>query len=421
MTASVTGNKIKTIIRVCQMISRMSQGNPDIARSETLYYEMLSGYYQRILRAKDEGKTLAAHTVFFPVEILYAMDIVPMHTEATTWMIAMFLGDCAEMLSAGAGLGLAAEICTAHRGVPGAFITGVLPRPDIILWSNMVCDNTAKSGELFMELNHCSGFFLDRPFKDSKEEKRYLVGEMEDMIRFLEEQTGRRMDWARLSRTVAGVARHLELTREINELRKNVPTPFANRGFMQLISADYLCPGQPEAIRYLEALRDDLKQMVARGKGAVPRERFRLMTLFLPPMHLSAFMEEFSQQTGAVSVIEPFFTLWGEGNLDPDHPLESLVEKTYMTPEMRMYGPLDDRALNAIKQSAREYKVDGAIYYADINCRQSCAAIKLFKDTLNKLDVPMLTVDIDVVDPTATSKEEVKEKLERFFELLEDR
>jgi hypothetical protein len=45
----------------------------------------------------------------------------------------------------------------------------------------------------------------------------------------------------------------------------------------------------------------------------------------------------------------------------------------------------------------------------------------LFKDVLNELDVPMLTVDCDVVDPTITSQEEIRGKLEQFFELLEDR
>jgi hypothetical protein len=32
-----------------------------------------------------------------------------------------------------------------------------------------------------------------------------------------------------------------------------------------------------------------------------------------------------------------------------------------------------------------------------------------------------LTLDCDVVDPTITSEEDVREKLEQFFELLEDR
>ena len=37
------------------------------------------------------------------------------------------------------------------------------------------------------------------------------------------------------------------------------------------------------------------------------------------------------------------------------------------------------------------------------------------------VDVPVLTVDCDIVDPTINSEEEIGEKLEQFFELLEDR
>ena len=121
----------------------MTQANPEPQKSETLYYKMLTNYYTHLLNAREEGKFMAAHTVFFPTEILYAMDIVPMHTEMTTWMMALFLSEQAKLLSAGADLGLVPEICSPHRGLAGAFALGVLPRPDVMLWSNLICDNTA--------------------------------------------------------------------------------------------------------------------------------------------------------------------------------------------------------------------------------------------------------------------------------------
>ncbi len=414
-------DKIDSLIRACNVLLRMNRASPDGRKSERLYYEMLSNYFTRLQSASDEGKFVAAHTVFFPTEILYAMDIVPMHTETTTWMISLFTGECSDLLSAGTDLGLASEICTPHRGLAGAFAIGALPRPDVMLWSNMICDNTAKSGELLMEVNNCPGFFLDHPFQHSEDEKSYFVGELESMIGFLEEQSGRKMDWARLAEIVGLMDKQIELFREICELRKAVPSPFHTQGFLELLTIDYLFPGQPEAINYLETLRDELAEKVRVGQGAVSDERFRLMSLFIPPMYLIGFMERISQEYGAVSVTEPFFTYWGEGRLDPGKPLESVTEKSYMLPEMRMYGPLDDRALKSITSCAEQYKVDGAIYYADVGCRHSCATVKLFKDTLNEIDVPVLTLDCDVVDPTVTSEEEMREKLERFFELLEDR
>jgi len=416
-----TKNKLDSLIRACRLLLRMSKIRPDVRKSEVMYYEMMTNYFTRLRDAHDGGKFVAAHTVFFPAEIMYAMDIVPMHTETTTWMISLFTGEITDILSAGTELGLASEICTPHRGLAGAFAINALPRPDVMLWSNMVCDNTAKSGEMLMEINKCPGFFLDHPFQHSEEEVQYFVGELQDMVHFLEEQSGHKMDYDRLAEIVALMDRQIELYRKIGELRKAVPTPFSPQGFLELLTMDYLFPGQPEAIDYLETLHQELSEQVSAGKGAVAQERFRLMSLFIPPMYLMGFLDKISQEYGAVSVTEPFFTFWGEGRLDPSKPLESVAEKSYMLPEMRMYGPLDERALTAIVDSARDYKVDGAIYYADVGCRHTCATIKLFKDVLNEIDVPVLTLDCDVVDPTLTSEEEVREKMEQFFELLEDR
>lgn len=59
--------------------------------------------------------------------------------------MALFLAEQSELLSAGADLGLVPEICSPHRGLAGAFALGALPRPDVMLWSNLICDNTAKS------------------------------------------------------------------------------------------------------------------------------------------------------------------------------------------------------------------------------------------------------------------------------------
>ena len=240
MTSHEDNSKIRAIVRACRVIARMGRLRPDARQSETMYYQMLTNYFTRLLNAQENGDFIAAHTVFFPAELIYALDLVPMHTETTTWMTSLFTGGCSDLLSAGADLGLASEICTPHRGLAGAFALGVVPRPDVVLWSNMVCDNTAKSGELLMEIAQCPGFFIDHPFKDSPEERKYMVGELEDMVRFLEDQSGHRMDWDRLSETVSRMDRQIELIREINDLRRNVPSPFQSRGFLELLTIDYL-------------------------------------------------------------------------------------------------------------------------------------------------------------------------------------
>ena len=131
-------NSLEAIIRACRLIKQMNQSRPDARKSDVLYYDMLQNYYKRLLQSREENKLIAAHTDFFPAEVIYAMDITPMHTEVTTWMMVLFTGEIDDILSASAELGMVPEICTPHRGISGAYATGALPSPDIMLWSNLV-------------------------------------------------------------------------------------------------------------------------------------------------------------------------------------------------------------------------------------------------------------------------------------------
>jgi benzoyl-CoA reductase/2-hydroxyglutaryl-CoA dehydratase subunit BcrC/BadD/HgdB len=414
-------SKIDSLVRSCRMIEKMNRGRPEVERSEILYYRMLSAYFSRIASAPAEGKPIALHTVFLPAEILYAMDIVPMHAETTTWMTTILTGESSDVLEEAARLGLAPEICSAHRGLAGAYGLGALPRPDVVLWSSLMCDNTAKSGELLMELNKVPGFFLDHPFEPTGDELRYLCDELQDLIAFLEKNTGRKFDRDRLSAVVANMDRQIQLTREINALRRSVPSPFPPQRFFELLMNHYLFPGQPEALEYLEALKGEMTAKVQAGKGVIERERFRLMSLLVPPLYSLRFLGSIPQEYGAVSVVEPLFSLWSEGRLDPAKPLESIAQKLFMFPEMCMFGGMDERILSATVQTAKDYKVDGAICYAHLGCRQGNAVIKVFKENLNAIGVPVLIVDCDILDSTVTSEEEIRAKMQQFFELLEDR
>lgn len=421
ITSEGEKSRIKTIVRACRLIARMSKAHPEVLESHSIYYQMLVDYYTRLLKAQEEGNFVAAHAIFFPVEILYAMDIVPMHTELTAWMTALFSGSCADLLSTSAEVGLAPEICSPYRVLAGAFALGALPRPDVMLWSNLVCDNSAKSGELVMDMSGCPGFFLDCPFQQTDDENRYLKEEIEDMIHFLEKQSGHKMDWDKLSENIARMDRQIELYRKINELRQTVPSPFPPQDFLKLFTVDCLFAGQPEATEYLETFRQELIETIRVLKETPRPERFRVMNIGMPPVLFMGAIEKVSLEYEAVSVADPFFCNWGEGQLDPQKPLDSVMKKLSMNPVMVMYGPLDERLLDLIINCAKQHKIDGAIHYAHVGCKQSAATIKIIKDALNEIDVPVLILDCDIIDTTVTPEEEVREKLKQFFELLEDR
>jgi hypothetical protein len=113
-------NKLETMVRSCRMIQKMNRGRPEVQKSENMYFQLLTDYFTRILNSKNENKPVVLHTIFMPAEILYAMDITPMHAETTSWMIPAFSGNVASMIAKAAEMGLATEICSAHRVMAGS-------------------------------------------------------------------------------------------------------------------------------------------------------------------------------------------------------------------------------------------------------------------------------------------------------------
>jgi benzoyl-CoA reductase/2-hydroxyglutaryl-CoA dehydratase subunit BcrC/BadD/HgdB len=414
-------SKLERLVRSCRMIQKMNRARPEVTRSETLYLELLTAYFTRVLEASREKQPLVLHTIFMPAEILYAMDIVPMHAETTSWMVPAFSGNVGDLIARSAEMGLAPEICSAHRVMAGAYSAGDMPRPDAVLWSSLSCDNSVKSGELLVKINRCPGFFADIPFSTSPAEIQYTAAEFLEMIGFLERTTGKKMDWKRLSDIIDRLNRQIDLYRQIYELRKAIPSPFPMHRFSELFMSLYLYPGQPGAITYLETLRDELAEMVRLGKGSVERERFRLMSLFMPPVYMMGTLGEISRESGAVSVVEPLFCAWTDNRLDPEKPLEALAMKSFLFPENATYGPLDERILKGTLQAASDFKIDGAVFYAHVGCRQASGLIKTYRDLLQSADIPLLTLDLDLLDETITSPDEVKNKMQDFLEILADR
>ena len=188
-----------------------------------------------------------------------------------------------------------------------------------------------------------------------------------------------------------------------------------------MFTIDSLVSGQSEANEYLEAVCLEMAETIRKGKEDSSPERFRVMNIGMVPILQMAVIDRISLKYGVVSVADPIFCTWPEGRLDPRKPLESILKKLSMNPVMVMYGPLDERLIKTVVDCATQNKVDGAIYYAHVACRQSAALIKLLKDSLNEIDVPVLIVDCDMLDTTVTPEDEMCKKLEQFFELLEER
>jgi benzoyl-CoA reductase/2-hydroxyglutaryl-CoA dehydratase subunit BcrC/BadD/HgdB len=415
--AQTSNDKIDQLIKSMKFLTRFYRN-----QSHTHYYQTIYDYYTHLRDARRNGDFVVAHTMFFPVEIFHAMDILPMHLEFTGYMMSLFGVSCADVLARASEMGLASEICSGHRLVGGALDMGTLPPVNAVVSSNLVCDNAIKTGELTMEFNHCPGYVFDYPFHQNEAGKQFIMRELNDVIGFLEKVSGHKMDWDKLAENIVETDRQIDLVRKINLLCKTVPSPFDPQDFLKFLCVDYMAAGSREITLYLEDLLNDLSAKVAAGKGFAEPERLRLLGLMIPPWYLQGDIDNILQEHGAAIVCYPNLCGWGEEvHLNPEQPLESLAQKLAMSPPMRTFGPMDERALNPVIRAAKDYKIDGVVNFTHLGCRQMGPTLRFFKDTLDELDIPVLNIDCDLVDASITSADEVRQKMEQFFELLEDR
>jgi benzoyl-CoA reductase/2-hydroxyglutaryl-CoA dehydratase subunit BcrC/BadD/HgdB len=412
-TKTIDNAKFDKVVRILEMLARMCRNQSD-RQGEWLYYSLLANCFRQIQQARVEGKTVVGHTIFAPTEILYAMDIVPMYLEGAGEIMARMLG-LEESFGVAKSAGFASEICSGHRLLNAMAYQGWLPRADAFVWSNLVCDLTAKSGDYLVKEYDRPGYYLDRPYRDNPEGRQYYVRELEGLISFLEDLTKKKLDRDRLSQVMENTRRSTLVFREICELRKSVPSPMRSHHLIEMTLAQLLLSGTPELVHFYEVVRDEIKEEMQ--KPDRPSERYRLINFFFYPSYLWKFLNTMETRYHASMITEPHLTLWADADIDPSRPLESLASKAFALTDT---GPLSGVA-EKIVRDARAYKADGALYWAHMGCRQTCATIKIIKDALLKEGVPTLVVDCDLADATIVSEDEITAKVEQFLELLDDR
>ena len=413
--------KLDRIIEVLDSLRQHRVEHPR-DKSDELYYELLVNYYRGIVDAKQQGRLVVDVKPFVPTEIFYAMDVVPSVAEPITGTMITLGNLWEESLASAKAFGISSSVCSMHRHSTAVALNGWLPRPDAVIWSSMYCDDEVGAGNLVARLWAAPSYFLDRGYDANKRDLAYFVRELEAMIAFLENLTGRKMDWDRLAQAMDYSRQLMALQREVEDLRKAVPSPLRSRAGMYMHLLGMYLAGAPEGVTFFRQLRDEARTRVASGEGAIKEERYRLLMFYEIPVYAWKLLDWMERAHGAVIVFEPIWGQWGPGDIDPSKPLESLAYKTFIRPALRQQVGRVEPLVEDMVRAAKEYSVDGVITFCHVGCRQNSSCNRLVKDAIvEETGLPFLTVEDDIADPAFVSEEEMRDKIEGFFEMIDER
>ncbi|MCP5026128.1 MAG: hypothetical protein GY929_07560 [Actinomycetia bacterium] len=329
-----------------------------------------------------------------------------------------------------------ADVAMQLRG--GSHPMGTIPPPSIAVFTN-ACATYVKWAEIWERLYGIPCVTIDLPgprtesytgtgisSEDRENELRYVVGQIHELIRTLEEVTGNPFDIDRLRQALGHANAQAEAWRRVHEINQNVPAVYnaVTDGTVYLGVANAF-RGTPEGARYFADLVEELDYCVQHGRAALDDERYRLAFVGVPCYPLFRGFNEMFTSHGGIFVTSSYTSFASGGadvgfTYDLDHPVESLAEGMLVTTQAGMHRMFHvDRWL---ADRASDFSLDGIIYHPIKSCRTVSTGLADARRSAGELTgVPSLFLESDMMDDRVVSEAQMRNRVEAFFEGLSSR
>ncbi len=382
-------------------------------------------YYGAAHMAKQSNKFIAYVNTFTPVELLYAMDVIPIYPENHAVIIGARKMS-AEVASAAEGMGYSMDLCSYARCDLGSIKTGLsptwgLPKPDLLLISNCQCGTLTKWFEVLSRLYGAPMFLIDIPHSGHGEPdpaaERYVRAQLDDLVALLEKITGRPLDPEKLKESTRLSTEASELWTRVLEVGASKPAPITV--FDQFISMSPIVAqrGTQIAVDFYRELVSELEDRVQKGIGACDNEKFRLFWDNLPIWpelrRLSLFLEE----RGGSLVTSLYTWAWARLAVGDENPLDDWTKQYLYAANLHLERRIQDYVEIGLK-----YKLDGFLYHSNRSCKFVSQDIpEVRRAVTDRTGIPGLIIEADHNDPRLYSIESLETQIGNFLELLQSK
>ncbi len=314
---------------------------------------------------------------------------------------------------------------------------GRIPPPGLAVLTN-ACNTYIKWAEIWERMYSIPIFTLDVPGtrsaggqtwpgdSDFENDKRYIAGQIRELIAICEEQTGRRFDIDRLREVLRHTNTMARGWHRVLELNASSPGVFnALTDGTIYLGVSNAFRGTPEGAQYFQDLVEEMEYKAAHGIGMIPEEKHRLIFVGVPCYPIFRRFNEMFSEWGGVFVSSTY--LWfasGGTNLgfeyDLSRPLDSLAEGVLISVRHAMDSMFyQDRALIDMVD---RFHVDGVVYHPIKSCRTTSAGMADNRRAfMQATDLPSLFIESDMMDKRVVSEAQMKNRIDAFFEGLNAR
>jgi benzoyl-CoA reductase/2-hydroxyglutaryl-CoA dehydratase subunit BcrC/BadD/HgdB len=280
------------------------------------------------------------------------------------------------------------------------------------------CDGKKKVYELLSEL--IPTYVIEIPHKpDTQRGKEFWLKELEDFKAEIEKLTGNKITAENLKAAIELINNKRRALQRLNALRQKRPSPISGLDALLISQISF----NDDPVRFtakVNELCDELDQRVKDGVGVDTKDAPRLMISGCPMAIPNWKVHSIAQALGASVVIEEscvgsrYFSDLVEPKSDKIEDLLWAIVEKYSQIPCACFTP-NDKRVDSVKKLAKQYGVDGVIYYTLQNCHDyNVEAVKVER-ALKGDDLPMLKIETDY---TMGDSEQIKTRIEAFLEII---
>ncbi len=419
--------------------------------------KLVNDYWDMVWRAKEEGKLVCWYEGSSINPFLEAADIVWVHGEAYSAMLAARHQE-GPAQQAAEDRGYMKELCSYARTHLGCAVSNQrnrndadngftdipddddiaarLPPPDMIISAYAYCSTGQQWDEMTSRLfgKKIPIFNVSIPWiwaskKDAgyirgqewEETSAYVARQLNDMVKFIEERTGKPYPWDRLRELMTNVKRASELRLEAMDMCTATPAPASFFDWVVSIAPINQLPCTTDIVDYFTAVRDEVAERVKNGVGAVPREKYRLFFDGIMNWNKVGWLAEKFARYDATVVAGRYthMAFWQEPDLiNATDPVLGMAQNYLICPNNHSSPILID----LIMDLCRKYEVDGMVIHASRTCRAFTNPQFLIADAASKrLGIQTTMFEGDVVDESFYKDELVNTRVEAMLEAIDAR
>ena len=310
-----------------------------------------------------------------------------------------------------------------------------MPKPDMLLLSYTGCYTFMKWFELLRHEYKCPTVMLQVPYQGDGEVTQSMIDYVakqlrEEVIPMMEKISGVKFDIDRLREMMRLSAQAEDNLVWVLESSKNKPSPIdAYFGAVYYMGPIFTAfRGTQQAVDYYNLLRSEIEERIRKGQGPITPEgeqteqKYRLVVE--GPPNWTSFRDfwKLFYDEGAVVVASTYSKVGGlydQGfRHDDKNPLESLAEYC-----LRCYtnNNLPSR-VGLIEKYMHEYDADGFLTNSIKSCNSFAAGeLMMMREIEKRTGKPGAFIESDLVDPRYFSHANIKNRLESYFQMIEQR